>query len=220
VRRLEFAARAVRYGLGAWQAVNALRDIAKSVNMATATLAQGSPFAAQIQHADTVESTAKEISQYYGAFDLRDQRIPEQDPSWSSYYDVYQFQLTFLSMEQSFHEGLKEMQAARDNVEDQMELVRDEMAAKTAALIFAPTSVVHAEVLLFADAGGKINTRLQVAARYYTMENALRYHIGMTRALAQRHDMRLRELGSSGVFSDIPSDKIRSTSLDRFTFRR
>jgi hypothetical protein len=221
VRRLEFAARAVRYGLGAYQAVNALRDIAKSVNMATATLAQGSPYAAQIQHADTVESTAKEIARYYGAFDLRDQRIPEQDPSWSSYYDVYQFQLTFLLMEQSFHEALKEVQAARDNVENQMELVRDEMAAKTAALIFATTSVVHAEVMLFADAGGKINTRLQAAGRYYRMaENALRYHIGMTRALAQWHEMRLRELGSSGVFSDIASDKLRSTSLDKFTFRR
>jgi hypothetical protein len=220
-RRLELAARAVRYGLTIWQAVSALNEIAKSVNLATATLARGSPYADQIDHADTIESTAKEIAQYYGAIDLRDRRIPEEDPSWSSYYDVYQFQLTFLSIEQSFYEALKEVRAAMDNIQDQMDAVRDEMAAKTAALIFAITSVVHAEVILFADAGGKINTRLQAAAKYYTMaENSLRFHIGMARALAQWHEIRLRQLGSSGVFWDIPTDKIRSTSLDKFTFRK
>ena len=95
------------------------------------------------------------------------------------------------------------------------------MAAKIAATMFATTSVVYAEVMLFADAGGKINTRLQAAAKHYAMaENSLRSHQGMTRALAQRHEMRLRELGTSGVFGKIPSNKVRSTSLDKFTLRR
>jgi hypothetical protein len=220
-QRLEFATRAVRYGLGAWQAVNVLRDVAKSVNMASAILAQGSPFAAQIRHADTIEATAKEIAQYYGSFDLLDLRIQEHDPSWSSFYDVYQYQLTFLLMEQSFHQALTEVQAARDNIRKQMNALRDEMASKAAAMMFATTSVVHAEVMLFADAGGKINTRLQEAARQYAIaENALMYHRGMARAVAKRHEMRLRELGSSGVFGSIPTNKIRSADLDRFTFRR
>jgi hypothetical protein len=51
-------------------------------------------------------------------------------------------------------------------------------------------------------------------------ENALQLHIGMARALAQRHEMRLRELGTKGVFWRIPSDKIEATPLDQFTFRR
>jgi hypothetical protein len=213
--------RLVYWGLGAWQAVNVLRDIAKSVNMATATLAQGSPYAAQIRHAETIESTAKENVEYYGSFDLLALRMSDQDPSWSSYHDVYQAQLNFLSMEQSFHEALKDVQAVRKNIEDQINALRDEMAAKVAATVFAVTSLVYAEVILFADAGGKINARLLAAFRQYAMaENSLRSHIGMTRALAQRHEIRLRELGSSGVFWTIPSDKIRATPLDKFTFRR
>jgi hypothetical protein len=131
VQRLEKMARFVRWGLGAWQAVNVLSDVAKSVNMATAILAQGSPFAAQIRHADTIESTAKEIAEHYHSFDLRALRMSDQDPSWRSFYDVYQAQLNFLAMEQSFHEALKEVQAARRNLKDQMNALRDEMASKT-----------------------------------------------------------------------------------------
>jgi hypothetical protein len=214
-------ARFVRWGLGTWQAVNVLSDVAKSVNMATAILAQGSPFAAQIRHADTIESTAKEIAQHYHSFDLRTLRMSDQEPSWRSYYDVYQAQLNFLAMEQSLHEALKEVQAARRNLKDQMNALRDEMASKAAALVFPATSLVYAEVMLFADAGGKINARLLAAAKQYAMaENALRSHIGMARALAQRHEMRLRELGTTGVFWRSPSDEIRATDLDKFTFRR
>jgi hypothetical protein len=95
------------------------------------------------------------------------------------------------------------------------------MAAKTAAMALAPTTVVHADVMLFVDAGGKINARLQAAARQYAMaENSVKYHRGMTRALAQRHEMRLRELGTSGQFRKIPTHKLRSTDLGKFTFRR
>jgi hypothetical protein len=220
-RRLVLTTRAVGFGLGAWQVVSTLRDVAKSVNMATAILAQGSPFAAQIERAETIESTAKEIAQHYGSFNLIDQRVPEENPSWNSFYDVYQFQLTFLSMEQSFHEALKEIQTARDNIEKQMNSLRDEMAAKVAALTYPMSSAVYAEVVLFADAGGKINTRLQAAAKQYAMaESSIKYHRGMTMALAQRHERRLRELGTTGVFWKIPTDKIQSTPLDRFTFRR
>ena len=166
-------------------------------------------------------STAKEVAQHYGSLNLLEQRVPEQDPSWSSFHDVYQAQLTFLLMEQSFHEALKEVQAATDNIEKQMNALRDEMAAKVAATIYAPTTVIHAEVMLFADAGGKINTRLLAAAKQYAMaENSIKSSRAMARALAQWHEMRLRELGTSGVFWNIPSDKIRSTSLDKFTFRR
>jgi hypothetical protein len=212
--------RYVYWGLGAWQAVNALLDVAKSVSMATATLAQGSPYAAQIRHADTIESNAKEIAQYYGSVDLLALRMSDQDLSWNSFHDVYQAQLAFLTMEQSLHDALKDVQAARNNIQNQMDAVRDEMAAKVAATMFSFTSLVYAEVMLFADAGGKINARLLAAGKQYAMAaNALRSHIGMARALAQRHEMRLRELGTSGVFWRIPSDKIRSTSLDRFTFR-
>jgi hypothetical protein len=220
-RRLVLTTRAIRFGLGAWQAVSALRDIAKSVNMATAILAQGSPFAAQIQHAETIDSTAKQIAARYNSIDLLEHRVREDDSSWGSFYDVYQFQLTFLLMEQSFHEALIEVQAAKDDIEKNISALRDEMAAKIAATMFAATSVVYAEVMLFADAGGKINTRLQAAAKHYMMaENSLRYHQGVARALAQRHEMRLRELGTSGVFAQIPSNKVRSTSLDKFTLRR
>jgi hypothetical protein len=221
VQRLEKMTRYVYWGLGAWQAVNALLDVAKSVNMATATLAQGSPYAAQIQQADTIESSAKEIAQYYGSIDLLALRMSEDDPSWGSYYDVYQAQLSFLTMEQSLYDALKDVQAARNNLANQMNAVRDEMASKTAATMFAVTSLIYAEVMLFADAGGKINARLLAASKQYAIAvNALEYNIGMTRALAQRHEMRLRELGSRGVFWRIPSDKIQSTDLDRFTFRR
>jgi hypothetical protein len=102
-----------------------------------------------------------------------------------------------------------------------MNALRDEMAAKVAATALSFTTLVYAEVMLFADAGGKINARLLAASKQYAMaESALRYHVGMTRALAQVHEIRLRELGSSGVFERIPTHKLRSTDLDRFTFRR
>ena len=206
VQRLEKMARFVRWGLGTWQAVNVLLDVAKSVNMATAILAQGSPYAAQIRHADTIESTAQEIAQYYGSIDLRALRMSDDDPSWGSFYDVYQAQLSFLTMEQSLYEALRDVQAARNNIENQMNALRDEMASKTAATMFAVTSLVYAEVMLFADAGGKINVRLLAGSKQYAMaENALQFHIGMARALAQRHEMRLRDLGSSGVFGRIPT---------------
>ena len=221
VQRLEKMTRFAYWGLGTWQAVNALLDVAKSVNMATAILAQGSPFAAQIRDADTIESTAKEIAQHYGSFDLLGLRMSDQYQSWSSFYDVSQAQLMFLSMEDSFHQALKEVQAARDNIEDQINALRDEMATRAAATIFPSTSLVYAEVMLFADAGGKINARLLAASKHYAMaKNSLQSHIGMTRALAQRHEMRLRELGTSGVFWKIPTHKVRSTDLDKFTFRR
>jgi hypothetical protein len=221
VQRLEKMTRYVYWGLGTWQAVNALLDVAKSVSMATATLAQGSPYAAQIRHADTIESTAKELAQHYGSFDVSALQMSDQEASWSSFYDVYQAQLNFLSMEHSFHEALKDVQAARNNIGSQMNAVRDEMAAKIVATMYSFMSVVYAEVMLFADAGGKINARLLATSKQYAMaESALRSHIGMTRALAQRYEMRLRELGTSGVFWKIPSDKIRATPLDKFTFRR
>ena len=133
VQRLEKMAQFVRWGLGTWQAVNALLDVAKSINMATAILAQGSPYAAQIQHADMIESTAKEIAKYYGSIDLRALRMSDQDPSWGSFYDVYQAQLSFLTMEQSLYDALRDVQAARNNIENQMNALRDEMAAKVAA---------------------------------------------------------------------------------------
>jgi hypothetical protein len=213
--------RVVRYGLEALQVVNGLVDIVRAVNMSVAILAQGSPFAAEIQHAESIDAMAKEIEEHYGSFNLLHQRTQENDPSWNSYYDVYQIQLTILLMESSFDEALKEIERTRKEIQEQRNSLRDALAEKTSALVIALTSLDHAEAILFADAASKIDRSLQTAdGRYRSIANSLAFHRGMARAMAQRHELRLRELGETGVFWKIPSDKIRSTSLDEFGYNR
>lgn len=222
VRRMELFTKAAWYSLGAWSAKNALEDVARAVNMAAATFAQGSPFEKEIQHARALESTAREVQEYYASLDIFKNQMPSKgDPEWNSWYDVQQAQLNYLWIEIPLHDALKSVKEARSNLEAQIRSLNDAMAWRVTALVMLPTtSLVYAEAALFAGAGRKIGGSLLTARGSYLDAQRSIEHLGrLARSAAKVLELRLRQLGTTGSFHGMSLDEVRSSSQEKFTSR-
>jgi Domain of unknown function (DUF4157) len=223
-KRMASMTKALRYSLGVWSAWTALETVAKSVNMAAALLARSSPFDKEIQHAQALESAARDVEDYYSSLDLRRQ-MPSKDggqPEWNSPYDLYQLQLHYLLIEGHLHDALESVEEAMSHVEDQLKSLPKQVARKAAAAVMLPvTSLGYAEAYFFSDAGAKMLKSLAAARSHYLAAfNGIRYSWGLARAAAKVLELRLRELGGSGVFHDMSVREVKSAPLEKFTFRR
>jgi hypothetical protein len=219
---MEDAAKFARWGLEAINFLAVLEQIAGSLNMAAATLAEGSPYAKEMKQARNMAAKAKEIADYYYALDFRQYIPPNGWGAWDGgWYALQQAQFSFYEIESHLHDALEAVEACQANIKDQVSDLGDALAEKTTALLFTPISTPYADVYLFADAARQIKVQLDEAAVSYKHAHLDIYR---SQKFAQVHikfmEMRLRELGAGGLVGlDIETEDLLHAPLDKFTMR-
>jgi hypothetical protein len=221
-KRLEFATEALHLGLGVWQIVSLIEQFAAAGQMATSTLAHGSPYWQAIDSAQAAVKNAKDVAEYYRNLDLRP-AMPsrETDPlDWDSPDLLYQKQIEFLQVEAHIYAARKSIDGAIDELRDRYQALKDGMQERERALADPYTTAVWAEAILYADAGHKVNGMIEDAVSAYA--EAKNYAFAADRfaeAAMQTLELRMRALGEQGIFHAIDTDDLRGTKLDDFNQR-
>jgi hypothetical protein len=205
-------------------------EIARAYDLAIALSAKEMPFQKEIDAAYQAESHAKEVQAYFNSLDLRASIPSPRTPEWNSQYDLYPIQVNYLNLESKLHQSIEWLKTAQSDLEKQQEDMIDLMRDREKYLQFPITSLPYAEAYFFADAGGKINPALRNAqASYRDAQRAAEFADRMAQAAAKTLELRIRELISKefpdiekpgGEFSDLSTDEIRSSDLEKFTQRR
>jgi hypothetical protein len=220
-RQMLKAATFARYALEAYSFLAVLEQIAGSLNMAAATLAQGSPYAKEMRQAQATAAKAKELADYYDALDLRKYIPPNGWLAWEGWYSLQQAQFSFYEMESHLHEALEAVEACQKNLDDQVSAISDALAEKGTALLFTPVSTPYADIYLFADAARVVKVQLHDAFGSYKRAHREIYR---SQKFAQAHikfmEIRLRQLGAGGLVTlDIETEDLLHAPLDKFTMR-
>ena len=221
-KRMENVARFARWALEVNNFLDVLEEVAKSMNMAAATLAQGSPYYKEIQRAAGIAASAKELQTYYNSLNILKGQMPVKGtPEWDGWSDLQQVQFNYLLIESHLHDALESVHESNKDIAKQISDLGDAVVEKVAALTTMPmTSLPYADAYLFADAGGKIRNSLIDAANAYTdAEKSIRLLDLQAQAAIKGLEIRLRELGVSGLVLDMSDEDVRSGSLNEFTMR-
>lgn len=192
--------RIVKYGLMAWSALSALETIAKAIQMSAATLAGGSPFYKEIKAADAIEAQAKEVQAYYNSLNLVVNQMPaEGDPEWNSPYQLTQSQNMYRLIDYHLGEALTEVKEAKSNLDEQLDDLQEGLNDRIFAATFLPmTSLVYADLMLFADAAGKMLPSLRNARdSYVDARRSIEFQRRMAQAAMKRLEARLRQLDAA-----------------------
>jgi hypothetical protein len=221
-RQMEKAATFARWALEAYSFLGVLEQIAGSLNMAAATLAEGSPYAKEMRQARAMVAKAKEIADYYDSLDFRKYIPPNGWGAWDGGWSrLQQIQFDFYETESHLRDALEAVEGCQKNLDEQASALGDAVADKASALVFTPVSTPYADAYLFADAAGQIRANLVEAAAHYK-----RAHREIYRSLkfAEVHikfiEMRLRQLGVAGLVDlDIDTEDLLHAPLDKFTMR-
>jgi hypothetical protein len=219
-RRMATATQIVFWGLEAWKIFDLVLLVAQARNMAAATLADGTPYRRAIDDARRVAEKAADIQRQYNALELRSS-MPSHETApvdWDSAYALFQIQSEFVWIENDLFTTRSSIAGSIKALEARREQLKEGMQERERALLFAVTSLAHAEAFLFALAGGQINERIDEAiASYEDADRAIERQQLFARAAAKTLEMRLRALGDAGRFGDIPDAKLRGTPLSKFT---
>ncbi|MEO6422899.1 MAG: DUF4157 domain-containing protein, partial [Candidatus Nitrotoga sp.] len=222
-RRMAAVAKAAKWALIYEISFGLLEQIATARNMAASTLANVTPYQKEIRQANAVAASAKDIADYYNSLDLR-KNIPATgwgafDAGW---YNLQQIQFNYYQTESHLHDALKSVLAAKKNIAEQISGLMDKLREKERALLLTPVSTPYADLAFYSDAARLIIKDLSDAAdSYEDARKSIYLQKGMAQASIKFIEMRLRELGVSGlIFIDIADANLKVASLDNFTMRR
>ena len=221
-RRMASAARFGRYALEAYSFLGVLEQIAGALNLAAATLA-GGPLQKEKQQAIATVANATELAEYYESLDLRKQIPSGGWAAWDGgWYALQQIQFNYYETESYMHDALESVDAALQNIGRQIQDLADAATEKTAALVLTPVSTPYADAYLFADAAGQLRSHLIDAANAYARAHrAIYFSQRMTQASIKFIEIRLRQLGVTGLVSlDIDTEDLRTAPLDKFSERQ
>ena len=221
-RRLASVARFGRYALEAYSFLGVLEQIAGALNLAAATLA-GGPLQKEKQQAIATVANATELAEYYESLDLRKQIPSGGWAAWDGgWYALQQVQFNYYETESHMHDALESVDAALQNIGRQIQDLADAATEKTAALVLTPVSTPYADAYLFADAAGQLRSHLIDAANAYARAHrAIYFSQRMTQASIKFIEIRLRQLGVTGLVSlDIDTEDLRNAPLDKFSERQ
>ncbi|HTA85537.1 MAG TPA: DUF4157 domain-containing protein [Silvibacterium sp.] len=221
-RRMASAARFGRYALEAYSFLGVLEQIAGALNLAAATLA-GGPLQKEKQQAIATVATATELADYYESLDLRKQIPSGGWAAWDGgWYALQQIQFSYYETESHLHNALESVDAALRNIGRQIRDLADAATEKTAALVLTPVSTPYADAYLFADAAGQLRSHLIDAANAYARaHHAIYFSQRMTQASIKYMEIRLRQLGVTGLVGlDIDTEDLRTAPLDKFSERQ
>ena len=221
-RRMASAARFGRYALEAYSFLGVLEQIAGALNLAAATLA-GGPLQKEKQQAIATVATATELADYYESLDLRKQIPSGGWAAWDGgWYALQQIQFSYYETESHLHNALESVAAALRNIGRQIRDLADAATEKTAALVLTPVSTPYADAYLFADAAGQLRSHLIDAANAYARaHHAIYFSQRMTQASIKYIEIRLRQLGVTGLVGlDIDTEDLRTAPLDKFSERQ
>jgi hypothetical protein len=215
--------RLVHWGLQAWRIYDTVTLVAHTQSLAAATLAHGSPYWQAIGEARAVADRAADAQHRCDALDLR-MSMPSRETApddWDSPYTLFQTQSEFLWIENDLFKIRSSIQGSLEELGARRKELDQGMEDRKRGLLFPATSLVYAEAYLFATAGGQINERIDAAlASYQDAENAVEMQQLLARAAVKTLEIRLRALGSSGRFGDIPDAELRATALSAFALPR
>lgn len=220
--RMAFATDVLHLGLGLWQVVSLVEQFAAALEMATSIRTHGSPYWQAIEGAEAAVKNAKATADYYRNLDLRP-AMPsrETDPlDWDSVYELNQKQIMFLQVEAHIYAARDSIYGAIDELRDRYQALQDGMEERERALAVPVSSAVHAEAILYADAGRRIHPLLEDAITAYT--EARNYALAADRfaeAALKTLELRLRALGDQGIFYAIDTDDLRDAALVKFNQR-
>jgi Domain of unknown function (DUF4157) len=219
-RRMASAAKFARYALEAENFLGVLEQIAGGLNLAAATLA-GGPLQKEKQQAIAALASATELANYYDNLDLRKNIPPGGWAGWEGWADLQQIQFDYYEIESQMGLALESVDAALQNIGSQIGELADAVTEKTAALVLTPVSTPYADAYLFADAAGQLRSHLLDAAQAYgRARHGIYFSRQMVRASIKFMEIRLRQLGVSGLVSiDVDDDDLKKASLYRFTMR-
>ena len=219
IQRITTLTQAVQAGLAVWSAWGMLEQVAAAFKMASSTAASGSPYPDAIRQAQHVADQAKQFDDYYSALNLR--LYARLTPMWDSWSDLQSVQGNYLFVEARLYDAYVAVKDAQDDVDKQIDDLADglEEREKMLANPFSyTTSLIPAEVILFVDAGQKMRVSLLSAKEHYRgAEKALFFQEKMVEAAYKTLEIRIRELGATGLpFSEMSDDEVRTAPLDRF----
>lgn len=219
--RLALAADALRIGMMSYNVLGNLELVAHSLELALELGANGTLLRDEIDWAHRTAARAKDIDDFYSQWDLRGQ-IPRAGwPQWDSWSELQEIQFDFLFIERRLNEALDSVTALHKDLDRKVASLEERLEERKGALIFAVTSVVYADLLLFADAAGRINESLAEAARSCVhAASAILFDQRMAQASIKTIEIRIRELGSTGrTLGEMATEDLRSMPLRRFTMR-
>jgi hypothetical protein len=222
-RRMTTLTELVRWGLEAWKIYDLVVLVAQAQNMAAATLADGTPYRQAIDEARRVADKAADTQRQYNALDLR-ASMPSHETApvdWESAYTLFQIQSDFVWIESDLFKARSSIEGSIEELKGRRRELQKGMDERVQALALPITSLVYAEAYLFASAGRQINDRIDEAiASYQDADKAIEMQQRFAQAAAKTLETRLRALGDSGRFGDIPDGKLRGTPLSNFTMSR
>jgi hypothetical protein len=213
----------VRWGLEAWRIYDLVVLVAQAQNIAAATLAEGTPYRRAIDEAQRMADKAAETQRQYNALDLR-ASMPSHETApvdWDSAYTLFQVQSDFVWIENDLFKARSSIEGSIKELMGRRRELQKGMNERVQALALPVTSLVYAEAYLFASAGREINDRIdQAIAAYEDADKAIEMQQLFARAAVKTIETRLRALGDSGRFGDIPEAELRGTPLAKFTMPR
>jgi hypothetical protein len=222
-RRMSTATELVRWGLEAWRIYDLVVLVAQAQNIAAATLAEGTPYRRAIDEAQRMADKAAETQRQYNALDLR-ASMPSHETApvdWDSAYTLFQVQSDFVWIENDLFKARSSIEGSIKELMGRRRELQKGMNERVQALALPVTSLVYAEAYLFASAGREINDRIdQAIAAYEDADKAIEMQQLFARAAVRTIETRLRALGDSGRFGDIPEAELRGTPLAKFTMPR
>jgi hypothetical protein len=223
IQRLESIARYARWSLEALNVVNVLGDVLKARAMAAATLVGRSPYYKEIQWADGIANSAKQLADYYAPLDVMANMPRKGSDEFDSWSQLQQIQFSYLTIESNMHDALESVNEARRNIADQLSDLNDALSEKVIHATFLPyISLPLADLYFYAEAGGQIRSSLIDAANYYgNAERAIRPLQSLVQGIIRAEELRLRELGVTGLaFSEMSNEEVRSARFYEFHLPR
>lgn len=222
-RRMTMATQLVHWGLEAWKIYDLVVLVAQAQNMAAATLAEGTPYRRAIDEARRVADRAADAQRQYNALELRSS-MPSHETApidWDSAYTLFQIQSDFVWIENDLFKTRSSIAGSIEQLAARHKQLEEGMEERERALVFPVTSLPYAEAYLFASAGREINDCIDEAiASYEDADKAIERQQLFARAAVKTLELRLRALGDSGRFGDIPEAELRGTPLSTFTMPR
>ncbi|HKO27337.1 MAG TPA: hypothetical protein VJU80_07750 [Solirubrobacteraceae bacterium] len=222
-RRMATATQLVHWGLEAWKIYDLVVLVAQAQNMAAATLAEGTPYRRAIDEARRVADKAADTQRQYNALDLRSS-MPSHETApadWDSAYTLFQIQSDFVWIENDLFKARASIAGSIKELKARREQLKKGMEERERALLLPVTSLVHAEAILFASAGREVNDRIDESiASYEDADKAIEMQQQFARAAVKTIETRLRALGDTGRFSNIPDAELHGTPLSGFTMSR
>lgn len=222
-RRMTAATQLVYWGLEAWKIYDLVMLVAQAQNMAAATLAEGTPYRRAIDEARRVAEKAADTQRQYNALDLRSS-MPSRETApldWDTPYTLFQIQSDYVWVENDLFKARSSIEGSIEQLKERRRELQKGMDERVRALGLPVTSLVYAEAYLFASAGREVNDRIDEAiASYEDADKAIEMQQQFARAAAKTLETRLRALGDSGRFGDIPEAALHGTPLSTFTMSR